>query len=174
MSEVPGESSLLPVNQSGERSVAVNTLEQVAPLAAPPTGAERVIAAVAHLLLLFSLPGTLVTAIIWVTQRKHSAFVSRQARQAVMWQLMANVVIIATLGILIGIAISSVGGAITAKGPSAANAVLHLGGSLIGVYVLLILAAVYSAASAVIGALFALFGRDFHYPLVGRRTRQPH
>ena len=79
-----------------------------------------------------------------------------------------------TIGILIGIAISSVGGAITAKGPSAANAVLHLGGSLIGVYVLLILAAVYSAASAVIGALFALFGRDFHYPLVGRRTRQPH
>ena len=174
MSEVPGDSSVLPANQPGERSVAVNTQNAVALPASPPTGAERVIAAVAHLLLLFSLPGTLVTAIIWLTQRKHSAFVSRQARQAVMWQLMANVVIIATIGILIGIAISSVGGAISAKGASANNAVLHLGGSLVGVYVLLILAAVYSAASAVIGALFALFGRDFHYPLVGRRTRQPH
>jgi len=118
MSEVPGDSSMLPVNQSGERAIAVKTAAPVALKVAPPTGAERVAAAVAHLLLLFSLAGTLVTAIIWVTQRKHSAFVSRQARQAIMWQLLANVVIIATLGILIGIAVSSVGGAITAKGPT--------------------------------------------------------
>jgi hypothetical protein len=34
-----------------------------------------------------------------------------------------------------------------------------------------VLAALFFGVSAILGAIFALFGKTFHYPLIGRKRR---
>src|SRR5579859_1888315 len=66
----------------------------------PPAFSERLLAAVAHLLLLLSLPGLLAATAICFIYRRRSSFVSHQARQAVLWQVLSNIVLFLLLGLL--------------------------------------------------------------------------
>jgi uncharacterized Tic20 family protein len=132
---------------------------------------ERVLAAVAHLLMLASVPGLAVAIVIWLTQRRRSAYVAAQAKDAVFWQLLSNIVFVVLLAVLLAVAVGSLGGAVSDT-RQASGAITHLVGSLLGIYVLLVVAALFFALSAVVGALFALFGYTFHYPIVGRRRKR--
>src|SRR5260370_232026 len=82
-----------------------------------------------------------------------------------------SVVLVLFAGVLLGVALTSLGGAVTSSGASSESAVTRLVGSLLGLYVLLVLAALFFGASAILGAIFALFGKTFHYPLIGRKRR---
>jgi uncharacterized Tic20 family protein len=137
----------------------------------PPRLWERVLAAVTHLLMLASVPGLVVATGIWLSQRRRSAYVATQARDAVLWQVLSNVVFVVLLAVLLVVAVVSLGGAVSDTRQTS-GAISHLVGSLLGIYVLLVLAAVFFGLSAVMGALFALFGRTFHYPLVSRRRKR--
>ncbi len=128
--------------------------------ARPPHVLERLLAAIAHLLMLLSVPGLIVATLIWLSQRRRSPFIAMQARSAVLWQLLCNV-----------FALTSLGGAVSSSGTSGESAVTRLVGSLLGLYVLLVLAVLFFGASAILGAIFALFGKTFHYPLIGRKRR---
>lgn len=137
----------------------------------PPRLAERLLAAVAHLATLLSVPGTVLALAIWLTQRRRSPYVSHQARQAVLWQILANVVLAILILLLMGVALSQFGAAVGTKSGSTQGDITRLFGSLIGLYVVLFAALIYFCVSAVLGAFFALLGRNFHYPLMGRKRK---
>jgi uncharacterized Tic20 family protein len=120
--------------------------------------------------MLASLPGLALALIIWLTQRRRSAYVATQAKDAVLWQLLSNAIFILLLGVLLVIATVSLGGAVSNTHQSG-GAVTELVGSLLGIYVVLVVAALFFGLSAILGALFALLGLTFHYPLVGRRRK---
>lgn len=137
-----------------------------------PRPGERVLAACAHLATLVSIPGLLVALGIWLVNRKRSAFVAQQARQAVLWQILTNILIVVLVVLLIGSAIHELGGTLSTKGSAGQADLVKLLGSLIGLYVVLLGALIVFWVSAILGALSALFGRSFHYPLVGRKRRR--
>jgi uncharacterized Tic20 family protein len=155
----------------GPARLAAVSLPPPAAPARPPHVLERLLAAIAHLLMLLSVPGLMVATLIWLSQRRRSPFVAMQARDAVLWQLLCNVLLVLFAGVLLVIALTSLGGAVTSSGASGESAVTRLVGSLLGLYVLLVLAALFFGASAILGAIFALFGKTFHYPLIGRKRR---
>lgn len=166
------ESAPMPVPQPSAPAVPVTPAVPTAPVAPrSPRLLERMLAAVSHLLMLLSIPGLVVAALIWVTQRRHSPYVAAHARAAVVWQVVSNAVFMLLLGVLLLIAVTSLGGAVTSQGTSGEGAVTRLVGSLLGLYVVLVAAALFFGISALLGALFALFGRTFHYPLVGRARK---
>lgn len=136
-----------------------------------PRLAERLLAAAAHLATLLSVPGMLLALAIWLTQRRRSPFVSQQARQAVLWQILSNVVLAVLVALLLGVAVFQLGAAVTTKSAGSQGDVTRMLGSLVGLYVLLFATLIYCCASAVLGAFFALLGRSFHYPIVGRRRK---
>lgn len=137
----------------------------------PPRLAERLLAAIAHLATLLSVPGIVLALAIWLTQRRRSPYVSRQARQAVLWQLLSNVVLAILIVLLLGVALSQFGAAVSTKSGGTQGDITRLFGSLIGLYVVLFAALIYFCVSAVLGAFFALLGRNFHYPLMGRKRK---
>ncbi len=153
-----------------DRPEQIETRSAVGP-ARPAYMLERLLAAIAHLLMLLSVPGLIVATLIWLSQRRRSPFVAMQARSAVLWQVLCNVLLVLFAGVLLVIALTSLGGAVTSSGASSESAVTRLVGSLLGLYVLLVLAALFFGASAILGAIFALFGKTFHYPLIGRKRR---
>jgi uncharacterized Tic20 family protein len=130
-----------------------------------------VVAAAAHVLMLASLPGLAVALLIWLTQRRRSAYVAAQAKDAVLWQVLSNAVFLVLLAALLVIAVVSLGGAVSDT-RQAGGAVTHLVGSLLGIYIVLVLAALFFVVSALVGAICALLGLSFHYPIVGRRKKQ--
>lgn len=136
-----------------------------------PRLGERVLAACAHLATLVSIPGLLVAIGIWLVNRKRSPFIAQQARQAVVWQILTNILIVILVVLLIGSAIHELGGTLNTKGSAGQADLLKLLGSLIGLYVVLLGALILFWASAILGALSALFGRAFYYPLIGRKRR---
>ncbi len=151
-------------------------LAEVGPASAERAGRtlllrERLLAAAAHLLMLASLPGLALAALIWLTQRRRSAYVAAQARQAVLWQVMSNVVFVVLIGVLVAAALISLGGAVDGTGALAHRAITGVLGSLLGLYLVLLVAGLIFGLSAVVGALAALFGWRFHYPFIGRRRR---
>lgn len=136
-----------------------------------PRLGERVLAACAHLVTLLSVPGLFIALAIWLVNRKHSTYVSSQARQAVIWQILSNVVLLLLVALLIGAAIHEFGGAVSTRGATGQADMVKLLGSLVALYVVLLAALIYCWASAILGALAALLGRHFHYPFVGRKRR---
>lgn len=136
-----------------------------------PNLGERVLAACAHLATLLSIPGLLIALAIWLVNRRHSAYVSAQARQAVIWQIFSNVIVLLLVALLIGAAIHEFGGAINTRGASGQADMVKLLGSLVGLYVVLLAALIYFGISAILGALAALLGRRFHYPFLGRKRQ---
>lgn len=136
-----------------------------------PKLGERVLAACAHLVTLLSVPGLFIALAIWLVNRKRSTYVSAQARQAVIWQILTNVVLLLLVALLIGTAIHEFGGAVTTRGAVGQADMMKLLGSLVGLYVVLLAALICFWVSAILGALAALLGRRFHYPLIGGRRR---
>jgi uncharacterized Tic20 family protein len=126
-----------------------------------PGAGERMVAAAAHLLMLATLPGILITATIWILSRKGSPFVRQHARQALRWQILAHLIIFGLIGCtILGIVGGAFGGSINAA--YAAGIVLILVATI--PYVVFDI-------PAVIGALKALFGGSARYPVVGGKRR---
>ncbi|HLZ21875.1 MAG TPA: DUF4870 domain-containing protein [Ktedonobacterales bacterium] len=136
-----------------------------------PSMAARVLAASAHLATLVSIPGLLVALAIWLVNRKRSAFVAHHARQAVVWQILSNVLLLVFVVLLIGTALRELGGTLNAKGSAGQADLVKLLGSLVGLYVVLLGALIMCWISAILGAFAALRGRGFRYPFIGRKRR---
>jgi len=167
-----------PVGDSGTRvgvevevgsGAAVPSLVAAASPAAP-SAFERLLAAVAHVLLLFSLLGTLGAMLIWLLFRRRSPYVARQARQAVLWQILSNVMLGIMALLVVVIVVVSFGSAITTPSQhDATRSVFQFSAGLLCLAVLPFCATLYAVSSAALGALYALLGRDYHYPLINRR-----
>jgi uncharacterized Tic20 family protein len=160
--------------RDGPEQAGASRVATAAAPAAPyrPSAAERVLAAAAHVLLLLSVPGLLLATVIWLTQRRRSVYVATQARMAVIWQLVSNVLLGVVIALLLGLALSQFGGILNTHNSSDGGAITRMFGSLVGLYVVLVLAVLYFGIAAVIGALSALLGRDYHYPFIGRRHKR--
>ncbi|MGH2515055.1 MAG: DUF4870 domain-containing protein [Ktedonobacterales bacterium] len=163
--------------QTGSRDVVTQAPEVPAVTRAAeravrkPNAGERVLAACAHLATLLSIPGLIVALAIWLVNRKRSPYIAQQARQAVLWQILANALLLLLVVLLVGSAIHELGGTINTKGSAGQADMVKLLGSLVGLYVVLLGALICCWASAILGAILSLLGRSFHYPLVGRKRR---
>jgi uncharacterized Tic20 family protein len=133
---------------------------------------ERLIAASAHLAILFSIPGLIYAVIVWLIARRESPFVSQHARQGVLWQILTNIMLVVALLVLFIIAIVSFGGTVNGSSGNAGRDLAALFGSFLGLFVVLIIGVTISIGAALIGALSALMGRLFRYPIINRRRRQ--
>jgi uncharacterized Tic20 family protein len=132
---------------------------------------ERLIAASAHLAILFSIPGLMYAVILWLIARHESPFVSQHARQGVLWQILTNITLVVALLVLFIIAIVSFGGTVDGSSGNAGRDLAALFGSFLGLFVVLIVGVTISIGAALVGAISALMGRLFHYPIVNRRRR---
>src|SRR5262249_53066879 len=83
---------------------------------ATPTWPERLLAATAHLLGLFSILGIALAACIWLTQRRRSPYVATQARRAVWWQVIAHLVLLVLIVLLVIVALVTFGAALGTNG----------------------------------------------------------
>ena len=140
-------------------------------LARKPNIGERVLAACAHLATLVSIPGLLVALAIWLINRRRSAYVAQQARQAVVWQIISNALLLVAVVLLIGTALHEFGGTLSTQGSGGQADMVKLLGSLVGLYVVLLGALIIFWISAILGALSALRGRGFRYPIIGRKRQ---
>ena len=103
---------------------------------------ERILAATAHLLTIFSLPGMLLSTVIWLTHRKRSRYVAVQARQAVLWQTLGHIIVFLAIGLLLLTAILAIGGS-DANGVAGQVAGSSLVGSVIGLFLIPVGATVF-------------------------------
>jgi uncharacterized Tic20 family protein len=129
---------------------------------------SRIVAASAHLAILLSVPGLVYAAILWLTLRRRAPFISAHARQGLLWQSMTNIALLIALAALFVIALTSFGGTINPNNNPGKDITL-LFGSLLGLFVALIVGMTISIGAALIGAVAALAGRLFQYPFVNRR-----
>lgn len=132
-----------------------------------PTGGERILAAIAHLLTVFSLPGMLAATVIWFSQRRRSRYVAMQARQAVLWQTMGHIIVFLSIGLLVLTAILALGSS-DASGLAGQVAGGSMIGSVIGLFLVPVVATIFFFVSSIIGAIASLIGFKYTYPLVGR------
>ena len=129
-----------------------------------PTWPERLLAAAAHLLGLFSLLGIALAACIWLTQRRRSHYVGTQARRAVVWQIIAHLVLLALLVVLAIVVIVTFGAALGTNGDLGQALGASFISALAGIYLIPVLVALGFAVVAIVGAIEALRGKNYHYP----------
>ena len=129
---------------------------------------SRIVAASAHLAILLSVPGLVYAAILWLILRRRAPFISAHARQGLLWQSLTNISLLVALAVLFVVALISLGGTIDATSNPGKDITL-LFGSLLGLFVALIVGMTISIGAALIGAVAALAGRPFRYPFVNRR-----
>ena len=132
-----------------------------------PSAMERILAATAHLLTIFSLPGMLLSTVIWLTHRKRSRYVAVQARQAVLWQTLGHIIVFLAIGLLLLTAILAIGGS-DANGVAGQVAGSSLVGSVIGLFLIPVGATVFFFATSIVGAMASLLGKKYTYPFIGR------
>ena len=128
---------------------------------------ERILAAIAHLATIFSIPGILLAMAIWLTQRHRSRYTAMQARQAVLWQTLGHIVVFLTIALLLLTAILAVGGS-DSTGLAGQIAGGSMVGSVIGLFVIPIGATVFFFGSSLVGAIASLLGKKYTYPFIGR------
>jgi uncharacterized Tic20 family protein len=128
---------------------------------------ERILAAVAHLMTMFSLPGMLVATVIWFTHRRRSRYVAMQARQAVLWQTLGHIIVFLAIGLLLLTAILAVSNS-EADGLSGQIAGSSMVGSVIGLFLIPIGATIFFFSSSIVGAIASLLGKKYTYPFIGR------
>jgi uncharacterized Tic20 family protein len=135
----------------------------------PPSLGERLIAATTHLLILVSLPGIVITAIIWMLARGSSPYVQHHARSAMRWQLFENVVILGMIGVLLAVI---VGAGFWGRGHSEGNALNAAFAAGIGIILVFAIPAIIFAIPAVLGAIRAMAAGNFRYPLAAGKQAQ--
>jgi uncharacterized Tic20 family protein len=134
-----------------------------------PSLGERLLATVAHLLTLFSIPGILATVIIWVVARKGTPYLRYHARQALRWQLVTHLLVAALIGVCLFVIL---GAGITNRGGQSAD--MSLNESYAATLIIILLIAVSGtifALAAVIGAIPALVSRRYRYVPSSRAGR---
>ena len=120
----------------------------------------RVAAATAHLLVLLSLPGLALVALIWLLHRHRLPYVEHHARQAMRWQVRINAGALLT-GIVLLVALLAGFGAGIGKpstGDSIAGSLAIL--ALLGLLLVFTAWIVLALVSAAIGVASALLGRE--------------
>jgi len=137
-----------------------------------PSFVQRIVAAIVHLLLLAGLPGILATLIIFLLSRTAAPYVRYHAKMALRWQLLGNLVFFGIIGLLLLIIVAAGFGGGGQNGGMALDAGYLAGlGFLIIISVSAIISLLLFGIPALIGAIVALFGGTFRYPLVTRRPR---
>ena len=136
-----------------------------------PSWVERILAAIAHLLTIFSIPGMLLATGIWLTQRRRSRYVAMQARQAVLWQTLGHIIVFLSMALLLLTMILAVGGS-DARGLQGEIAGGSMVGSVIGLFLIPIGATVFFFSSSIIGAIASLLGKKYTYPFIGRLAQR--
>lgn len=121
---------------------------------------ERGVAALVHLLILLSLPGLVLVALIWLLHRHRVPFVEHHARQAIRWQVRINVGALLT-GVVLLVALFAGFGAGLGK-PSTGDSLAGSLAILAFLGLLLVFAAwiVLALVSAAVGVTTALLGRE--------------
>ncbi|MDR3573939.1 MAG: DUF4870 domain-containing protein [Anaerolineaceae bacterium] len=129
---------------------------------------ERILAALAHLSILLGGIGPIVPAIIWVAKRRKSQYTSFQALQALGYSiLVVFYILLLVLPVLIVelifITVSST--PIRSAGAQAVSAETWMIFIFSAAVVLWLLPGILG----IIGGMACLFGKEFRYPLLGRR-----
>lgn len=143
----------------------------LAPAERSPRLDERVVAAIAHLLVLFLLPGSLVAWMIWMLNRRRSPFIAYHARQAVLWQSLSNVVFTILLIIAFAAIFTSFGTALNDANTPDDISIPVLISSFFGIFALIVVSELSFWIAAFVGAFAALLGKRHRYPIVNRRPK---
>lgn len=144
-----------------------------APAERPPRLDERIVAAIAHLLVLFLLPGSLVAWMIWLINRRRSPFIAYHARQAVLWQSLSNIVFTVLL-IAAFTAIFTSAGTLFSEETAPDNiSIPVLISSFLGIFALIVVSELFFWTTAFVGAFAALLGIRHRYPIVNRKPKAP-
>jgi uncharacterized Tic20 family protein len=135
-----------------------------------PSMGERTVASIAHLLILVSLPGIIITGVIFLLARDSSPYVRHHARSAMRWQLLENVLILGLVGTFLAVIVGAGfwGGA---RHPGDALDAAFLAG--IGIILVFAIPTVIFAIPAVLGAIRALLGGNYRYPLAAGKPASP-
>ena len=136
--------------------------------AAGLTPAERILSALAHISILAGGIGLFVPALIWATKRRTSNYTSFQALQALGYAifvilydlLVALVMLIVFLILVFAISASNETGSVQAG---------SAGQWMVAIFIIAIGLLILPILLGIIGALVCLFGKEFHYPFLGRR-----
>lgn len=120
----------------------------------------RGMAALTHLLVLLSLPGLALVALIWLLHRGHLPFVEHHARQAMRWQVRINAVALLAGLALLAALIAGFGAGLgkPSTGDSLAGSLAIL--ALLGLLLLFSAWIVLALVSAAVGVTSALLGRE--------------
>jgi uncharacterized Tic20 family protein len=162
-----------PVQLAVSSQAPVAVAPTPAPVERPPRIDERVAAAIAHLLVLFLLPGSFVAWMIWMLNRRRSPFIAYHARQAVLWQTLSNVVFTILLIIAFATIFTSLGTAINDANTHDDTSIPVLISSFFGVFALIVVSELYFWITAFVGAFAALLGKRHRYPIVNRKPKSP-
>lgn len=164
MRELPprsaSSSARSPAPSSHAQGVVADTVAEAADLYA------RGMAAVSHLLILLSLPGLAVVALIWRLHRGRVPFVEHHARQAMRWQVGINIGALLTGVVLLALLFAGFGAGLgkPSTGDTIAGSLAII--ALLGLLLVFTAWIVLALVSAVVGVSMALLGRE------PRRTRK--
>jgi uncharacterized Tic20 family protein len=153
----------------------VNMPEQIEPATSPDpitTSDERTMAALAHGSVIFSFFGPIIPALIWAFQRRKSPYAAFHALQAMGYQMLTFWVGIAAyllFVLLITLLIVPLAALAESGSKGFEMAPFALQGSMMffmfgfmGLYFLI----------GIVGAVLCLTGKDFKYPLLGKRLEK--
>ena len=116
---------------------------------------HKIFAAVAHIAIFFEVVGLIIALIIYGLKGKESQFISNSAKQAMGWQILAlivqKVVIFLTMGTFLG----------------GMRMGIHPLQGFFGMFTVNGLVSVIFIIVAIIGAIKALNGEEYQYPLIG-------
>lgn len=126
-------------------------------------------AALSHAAILVPGVGLIASIMIWVTQREKSRFVRFQALQATIFHVLLVVLYFVGMGCYMVSIFGMIGVAGLVEGAGGSPDPALTGGMLVPLVVLIgmLLIALAMVLSGVVGAVLALRGRNFHYPLLG-------
>lgn len=133
---------------------------------------ERGMAALAHALILLSLPGLAMVALIWWLHRGRVPFVEHHARQAMRWQVRINVAALLTAVVLLVLLVGGFGAGLgkPSTGDTIAGSLAIV--ALLGLLLLFVAWMLLALTSAAVGAGMALLGREPRPPRPSRRSRK--
>ncbi|MFZ7103472.1 MAG: DUF4870 domain-containing protein [Peptococcaceae bacterium] len=116
---------------------------------------DKILAALSHIVIFFDLVGLIIAIIIYVLKGKEAAFVNFSAKQAMGWQIFALIVEKAVLFLTLG---SFVGGM---------RMGIHPFSGVFGIMSINGIIDLFFTVVAIIGAIKALSGDYYKYPLIG-------